>query len=310
MTAKRLVFLVTLSVVALHISSPAVQAQLTENILFLGDSFTDYVPAANYVPSEVAQDAYSAGYAYPNVSFNTPGGEGIYGQLNDTNALSLIAQGGWNYMVVQDQSSDPAADAAYWLSYHTMDYGNFGVMGLTPFNSQLASLYSLLKAHSPNATMVLYDTWAYSQTYLTSLNNGYYSTPAQMQTLTDYAYNEGLNYLKSIGDTNVLLAPVGDAWLLNNSEQNQNLFWTDNYHPNNAGSYLSSLVLYETIYKTSPVGLSYTYVSGSDTAYLQSLAAQVMPVPEPSTGMLVLSGSLVLIAMLGMRRSGILAKLR
>ena len=298
MSIFRTYSLAALSVVALHVSSPAVcaQSQTPLNILFLGDSFTDYVAADNHVPAEVAAEAQSAGFATPNVSFNAPGGYCLDDHLNDSNSLGLIAQGGWNYVVVQEQSARPALEASIASDD---DY-------------EFEQMYSLMKASSPNATLVLYDTWAYPQSYLNSIiaqGNTYEgSTTAEMQSLTDQTYLQGYDDLISIGDTNVLLATVGDAWQLNYSENNQNLFW-DSTHPNAAGSYLSSLVLFETMYNTSPVGLQYAGLQGlGNPAYLQSLAVQVMPVPEPSTGMLVLSGALALVAMVRMRRSGFLAK--
>ncbi|PKN95755.1 MAG: hypothetical protein CVU43_24110, partial [Chloroflexi bacterium HGW-Chloroflexi-5] len=78
-------------------------AQDTLRVLFLGNSYT-YV---NNLPQIVADMARSTGDSLIFAS-NTPGGYTLEGHSTNATSLSLIAQGGWNYVVLQEQSQLPS----------------------------------------------------------------------------------------------------------------------------------------------------------------------------------------------------------
>ena len=82
------------------------QAQsLTKKVLFLGNSYT-YV---NNLPQIVADVATSMGDTLIFDS-NTPGGYSLFGHLTDTISLGKIAEGNWDYIVLQEQSQMPAME--------------------------------------------------------------------------------------------------------------------------------------------------------------------------------------------------------
>jgi hypothetical protein len=56
-----------------------------------------------------------------------------------------------------------------------------------------------------------------------------------------------------------LLFPVGEAWLSAwRVDPKIGLYSADGFHPSATGSYLAGLVIYEHLYKRSPVGLPST----------------------------------------------------
>jgi hypothetical protein len=86
-------------------------------------------------------------------------------------------------------------------------------------------------------TTVLLETWAHQD------------LPASQKQMND-AYT-----LAQCLCPGSLLAPAGLAWLLS-AAANPNLsLYADPVHPNVAGTYLSSAVLFGTLYNQSPVGL-------------------------------------------------------
>jgi hypothetical protein len=71
------------------------------------------------------------------------------------------------------------------------------------------------------------------------------------------------------------VAPVGVAWeRILKERPDVNLFLEDFEHPNMNGTYLSTLVVYATVFKANPVGLKYvpTGVTPETAAYLQKVA--------------------------------------
>src|ERR1700733_328099 len=79
-------------------------------VLFIGDSYT-YV---NDLPTTFADLAWSAGYRVDAVTLAN-GGESLAGHVADPATSSTISSGSWNWVVLQDQSEDPAV-AAYRAS--------------------------------------------------------------------------------------------------------------------------------------------------------------------------------------------------
>lgn len=70
-----------------------------------------------------------------------------------------------------------------------------------------------------------------------------------------------------------VVAPVGVAWQYALQENPKSvLHWTDGGHPDKAGSYLTACVFYAVLYSASPEGLSRSYMTEADAAFLQRIA--------------------------------------
>ncbi|MBP5240900.1 MAG: hypothetical protein J6Z26_03230, partial [Bacteroidales bacterium] len=77
-------------------------AQSNLNVLFIGNSYT----SVNNLPSLIQQMGYSTGDTITYQS-NLPGGC-TFGQHCNNNSMTLIRQGGWDVVVLQEQSQNPS----------------------------------------------------------------------------------------------------------------------------------------------------------------------------------------------------------
>ena len=93
-----------------------------KHVLFLGNSFTVHNLTDQDVPQAFSNLVVSAGYEAPFVLTNCPGGYTLLSHLNDSTSLALIATGGWDYVVLQEQSMpygpcagiDPTYYSFFW----------------------------------------------------------------------------------------------------------------------------------------------------------------------------------------------------
>ncbi len=76
---------------------------LAQRVLFLGNSYTN----RNNLPSLLLNAALSTGDTII-VDSNTPGGYTLQGHSTNQISLSKIAQGSWDYVVLQEQSQRPS----------------------------------------------------------------------------------------------------------------------------------------------------------------------------------------------------------
>ena len=78
-------------------------AQQSKNVLFLGNSYT----YGNNLPSLVESIAQSLGDSLYHDQ-NTPGVYTLNGHSTNNNSIGKIQLGGWDYVVLQDQSQIPS----------------------------------------------------------------------------------------------------------------------------------------------------------------------------------------------------------
>ncbi len=200
-----------------------------QHVLFIGNSFT--VRVGVDVPGAFRNCATAAGYEQPVTDYNCPGSYTLGQHYYDTNTQAKIAQGGWDYVVLQEQSTtSPLAS--------TDAYGYRQV-----FFDDIANLYDLVKVSSPNATIVLYETWAWKETRIIASNNQLWGTnEITMQNRISLAYHNVADQLIASGRTNVVIAHAGDGRGVNRLNRNLNMF-SDDSHPNGAGVYLAGLAM-------------------------------------------------------------------
>ena len=234
-----------------------VTAQSTR-VLFLGNSYT-YV---NNLDQKLVDLALSLGDTM-EIQRNTPGGYTIGhpdgGHLYNETSLAMIAEGNWDYVVLQDQSQFPS------IPYFRDNYSYPGTIALN----------ELIKEASPCATTVMFMTWGRKY--------------GGQQCIEDYCSADFVDffhmqdslreaYMHMALSVNGCAAPVGVVWGAAISDGDpENLFSGDNSHPSLAGTYLAACTFYATLTNKSPVGSSYTAGLSDDLAlFLQQKADSVV----------------------------------
>jgi hypothetical protein len=281
----RLALLLAAAAATLLAAGTPALAETPKNILFFGNSFTiGNGPAANGpVPTIVKNIAAAAGRPAPNVYSQMNGGWTLDNHITKINSdgasdvirSSLPAGMTWDFAVMQEYSTKPTT--------HTAD-GN-----AADFRADALALFGKVRAHSPAATGVLFETWArgYGHAFYTSAPVQFPGGPAQMQQQlrTNYGLAAGdLNAANGAGSVRV--APVGDAFEQGNFS---NLHNSDIYHANNRGSLLAGMAIYSTIYGDDVSDINLTGVAtglgltAADATQLAGWSDAVTQVPEPGS---------------------------
>lgn len=225
-------------------------------LLFIGNSFTQGGP----IPHLVRDLAASVGWPTPEVDYNAPGGETLAGHRTLPETLALVDAGGWDFVVLQEYSTRATDNA-----------------GDPPgFKADATWFYDRIKAASPEAQVVLYETWARHPDH--SIYPGTFTDPAQMQAQIRLHYNDAADsYIPANAthtpSTHVRAAPVGDAWEHHLAEANAlRLHASDDYHAGVNGQYLNGLVIYSTLYGVVATGTTGLGLAAADAARLQAAA--------------------------------------
>lgn len=227
-----------------------IKAQKT-NVLFIGNSYT----GVNNLPSLVKNLALSLGDSLNTDSY-TPGGYTFNLHSTNSTTLSKIAQGTWDYVVLQAQSQEPSFPPSQVAS-QTYPYA--------------ATLVNAIRQANSCTEPVFYMTWG--------RKNGDASNCAFYTPLCTY---EGMqqrlreSYLEMSADNSATTSAVGIAWKnFRDTYPTIDLYTADESHPSIYGSYLAACVFYATFYKKSPVGATYipSGISASDATNIQNVAS-------------------------------------
>lgn len=200
--------------------------------LFIGNSFT----GRNDLPGLIAGLATARGKSLEHRLISA-GGASLRMHWNAGQAAEAIRDGGYDAVVLQEQSTLPVKNAAR-------------------MHENVRLFDEVIKA--AGASTVLYMTW-------TRLN-----APDSQKAITDAYTAIG----KELGAT---VAPVGIAWqrfLRDNAEPV--LHDRDQSHPTVAGSYLAACGFLAALFNESPVGIDADVpgLSAEDRAVLQAAAWQ------------------------------------
>jgi hypothetical protein len=201
-------------------------------VLFIGNSFT----ARNDLPGLISRLAVARGKALEHRLIYA-GGASLRAHWNAGQAAEAIREGGFDAVVLQEQSTLPVKNAARMHENVRLFDGVIRAAG---------------------AKTALYMTWA-------RLN-----APDSQQAITDAYIAVG----EELGAT---VAPVGVAWqrFLRNHDRPA-LHDRDQSHPTMAGSYLAACVFLSALFRESPVGVDaeVTGLSAGERAALQAAAWQ------------------------------------
>jgi hypothetical protein len=228
-------------------------AQEFKRSLFLGNSYTNY----NNLPQLTANVALSAGDTL-EVGSNMPGGYTFEDHLNNVTSMNLIAEGTWDFVVLQQQSQMPAFPLAQ------VEIETF------PFATQLND--AILSAN-PCAETVFYMTWG--------RENGDQQNCANWPPVCTYEGMDDLlreRYLMMAEMNQGIVSPVGAVWrYLRENHPGIELFASDGSHPSPEGSYAAALAFYASIFRKSPLNTNYNYtIADSTEAIMRNAVHEVV----------------------------------
>jgi hypothetical protein len=193
-------------------------------VLFLGNSYT-YV---NDLPTTFARLAQSGGRSV-EVDMVANGGETLSQHAAASDDADKISSLPWSYVVLQEQSDTPAYSSASSFIY--------------PPARSLAA-----QAARIGAVPMLFMTWAHKDG----------EPGAGLPTYEGAQERVDGTYLALSGDLGVPVAPVGYTWYhVHQDHPDIDLWQSDGSHPTAAGTYLAACVFYASIFRQSPVGLSF-----------------------------------------------------
>lgn len=179
-------------------------------LLFIGNSFTQ----RNDLPGMLQDLAFARGLLLSHDLISV-GGASLRTHWNAGRAAEAIASGGYNYVVLQEQSTLPIKNASRMAE------------NIRLFDDAIQRAKS---------RTVLYMTWAREH------------SPDSQQAITE-AYNSIGSELGSI------VVPVGLAWQKFATKHAQPLLYDrDQSHPSVAGSYLAACVFLAVLFRATPVG--------------------------------------------------------
>jgi len=205
----------------------------TTHILFIGNSYT----AING-----GLDKLLAGLApLARTQQVTVGGYTLEQHWKAGQALQTIRQGGWSFVVLQEQSQTPVVGATTFRSYATQ------------FDAEI---------RASGAKTVLLMTWERPDSVIYGVTTA----------------NLAAGYTQLGAALGAEVAPAGLAFARSLSERPDLVLTSSDGHPTVLGSYLAACVLYGTLFKQTPLGNSYGdwSIPADVRSYLQGVAAETL----------------------------------
>jgi hypothetical protein len=215
------------------------------HILFIGNSYT----SVNDLPHMFAQLAKAGGHGV-ETGVAAPGGWTLAAHARSAETLNTLKSSKWDIVVLQEQSEVPASEQAR-------------TQGMYPAGRSLVR-----EIEEAGAAPTFFLTWAHREGWPDGGVPGYDAMQSRI--------NDG--YLQIAQELGASVAPVGDAWSMAKGGHPELELWQgDGSHPTEQGTYLAACVFYATIFRQSPVGLSYrANLSRKTASAIQTTAATVV----------------------------------
>lgn len=254
------------------IATCAVGQGLKRKVLFLGNSYTQ----VNNLPAMLAAAATSVGDTLVYDMY-APGGYTLAGHYADSQGVGRIKAGGWDYVVLQEQSQKPS-----FPEYSLAD----------------ANLLSKqIRKYNPCARPLFYMTWG--------RKNGDASNCSFWPPVCTYSGMDSLlhkRYLLMAQANHTEVSPVGATWkYIRQHFPAIELYNADESHPSVAGTYAAACSFYASVFKKNPASLVYSAGLGAvdaadirQTAKLvvyDSLASWYFPDPLPKAAFGYVAGT-------------------
>ena len=222
----------TLLPTALICCSTAFFSQTTKRVLFIGNSYT----GVNNLPQMTADLTDSAGDSLIFDAYN-PGGQTFQGHFADPIVASRIAQGNWDFVILQEQSQRPAF-SDWQVAEEVFPYAH--------------KLDSMVRTHNPCGETLFYMTWG--------RKNGDASNCPFWPPICTYTGMDSLlhlRYMQMADDNDAAVSPVGRVWHnIRDNYPNLELYSGDESHPAVAGTYAAACTFYTTIFGKNPLQIT------------------------------------------------------
>ncbi|MGB0424820.1 MAG: hypothetical protein ACPGED_10865, partial [Flavobacteriales bacterium] len=203
------------------ISCSTFAQQDTVATMFLGNSYTY---SNGGVPAMIASMAEANGNVFIYGS-NTPGGYTFSQHTSNAASLALMAEGNWDFIVLQEQSQIPS-----------FPQGQVAVE-CYPFAETLCNL---AREESPCVMPLFFMTWG--------RENGDSDNCEFWPPICTYEGMQGelsTSYINMAEMNDGMTAPVGDVWRnLRANHPEIDLYSGDGSHPSQAGTYLTAATMY------------------------------------------------------------------
>lgn len=214
----------------------------TKRVLFIGNSYT----LNNNLPDITADVAASAG---DELIYGTAAFASYTLQLHSENSttLSMIHQGGWDYVVLQEFSQNPSEPLA-WVQTNVFPYVQY--------------LDNEINTYNPGVETMFYMTWG--------RRDGDADRCARLPEVCTYEGMDDLTrerYMMMAQNYHGVVSPVGAVWrYLRQYYPAIELYDADGSHPSQAGSYAGACCFYTAVFRKDPSLITYNYTLGSSTA--------------------------------------------
>ncbi|NBV48713.1 MAG: hypothetical protein EBR95_06680 [Verrucomicrobia bacterium] len=243
--------------VALLMLASAAFASDPRRVLFIGNSYT----GVNKLPEVFLEVVKSSGRPAPVVKSSTPGGRTLRQHLGIAGSLALIDEGGWDVVVLQGQSQEPAI-------------AERDESVRKDFLESAEALCLRVRAKSPQVRIFFYETWARHADYWKAAKKGpdVGVDPKEMQARLRKWYGVVSK------DNGATFVPCGDAWELNYaSAVPLRMHTSDHSHPEFVGTYLNALIFFGKVYDVkAPAPNWMGKLDEAQAKLMQGYAAQVM----------------------------------
>ena len=221
------------AILLLLLSSITLHAQNTPNVLFVGNSYI----YTNNLPQMVSDITTNMGDRM-TYSANTPGGC-TFMQHCSNQSMTMIQQGSWDIVVLQEQSQLPS------FRQWEVEQQCF------PYAQRLVdSIY----ANNPNAEPMFYMTWG--RKYGDADNARIFPVLSTYEGMDSMLY-ERYTYMAEAYHAS--LCPVGRVWRhLRTNHPEIELYASDGSHPSMAGTYAAACSFYVMFFHRDPDSISFS----------------------------------------------------
>ena len=212
-----------------------VLAGQTKKVLFIGNSYTYF----NNMPSITADIAESMGDSIVHDQ-STPGGFTFQGHSTNATTNSLIEEGDWDFVILQEQSQRPSFPI-FQVEQDVFPYATTLDEKINEFNTC--------------AETVFYMTWGRK-------NGDSGNCPVWPPVCTYEGMDSLLNLrYKMMADMNdAIVSPVGAVWrYIRENYPDIELYNPDESHPSQKGSYAAALTHYTSMFRKDPTLVPYNY---------------------------------------------------
>lgn len=222
-----------LYILLILLSCVTATAQTTKKVFFIGNSYTD----THNIPQLVESIAKAAGDQLSYTS-HAPGGATLQQHNNNQIVNNTIAQGNWDYVVLQEQSQLPAFPEPDVINQ------------VYPY---AAALSKKIKQANPCTQVTFYMTWG--------RKNGDQANCAFWKPMCTYIGMDDLlqqRYMTMATTNKGIVAPVAAVWryLITNHPEIE-LYSADESHPSVEGAMAAAYTFYAIFFEKAPTNSTF-----------------------------------------------------